>query len=170
MKLGITKENTCCFTGHRPAKLPWHDNEDDTRCTALKSSLFDIVEALYYADKTHFICGMAIGCDMYFCEAVLKLRSEHDDVTLEAAIPCEQQTAKWNDFYKKRYLYLIHQCDIETVLQRNYTADCMKRRNQYMVDNSSVLVAVFDGTPGGTSQTLAYAKSRGLDIIKLSPS
>ena len=25
-------EKTCCFTGHRPEKLPWRDNERDPPC------------------------------------------------------------------------------------------------------------------------------------------
>ena len=29
----------CCFTGHRPGKLPWGDKENDTRCYRLKFQL-----------------------------------------------------------------------------------------------------------------------------------
>ena len=28
---------TCCFTGHRPDKLPWGPDESDPRCAALKT-------------------------------------------------------------------------------------------------------------------------------------
>ena len=30
---------TCAFTGHRPHKFPWKDNEADPRCIALKETL-----------------------------------------------------------------------------------------------------------------------------------
>jgi len=165
----INRNNSCCFTGHRTSKLPWRGNHDDERCLSLKEKLFDVVEALYNAGIRHYICGMAVGADMYFCEAVIKLRSEHEEVTLEAAIPCEEQTRLWGRREQKQYNYLVHQCDYETVIQHEYTDDCMHKRNRYMVDNSSVLVAVFDGTVGGTMQTITYAVRKGLEIIELRP-
>ncbi len=164
-----SKENSCCFTGHRSSKLPWKGNDGDIRCVALKNRLYDIAEALYRAGITHYICGMATGCDMYFCEAVLKLRSEHPEITLEAAIPCEDQTKLWDLRQRKLYNHYLHQCDFQTVIQREYTDGCMQKRNFYMVDNSSVLVAVFDGTYGGTMQTIAYAVKKGLEIIEIRP-
>ena len=37
------KEISCCFTGHRPAKLPWKYRETDPRCIALKKRIADAV-------------------------------------------------------------------------------------------------------------------------------
>ena len=89
------REETCCFTGHRPEKLPWGYDESDERCVRLKRRLRDAVESAYEAGKRHFICGMARGCDFYFAEAVLELRRGHPDITLEAAIPCAGQSSRW---------------------------------------------------------------------------
>ena len=77
---------TCCFSGYRPSKLPWGTNERDPWCMLLKKRLYDVAEALYVSGIRHYICGMAQGSDMYFCEAVFKLRSEKGDITVEAAI------------------------------------------------------------------------------------
>ena len=63
---------------------------------------------------------------------------------------------------------LLNQCDLETVVQHHYTKGCMLRRNRYMVDRSSLLIAVYDGTPkGGTMNTLAYALRQGVETIIL---
>ena len=70
----INKETTCCFSGYRPSKLPWKEDETDRRCIALKIKLYDVIEALYEAGIRHFICGMARGADLYFAEAALALR------------------------------------------------------------------------------------------------
>ena len=35
----MEREKTCCFTGHRPDKLPWGTDESDPRCLALKARL-----------------------------------------------------------------------------------------------------------------------------------
>lgn len=163
----MEKNNCCTFTGHRETKLPWRGDESDGRCAALKESIYDAVEAVYRSGRTHFICGMATGCDFYFCEAVLELRQSHPEVTLEAAIPCEGQSNGWSAEQRRRYDRLVAECDYHTVVQREYSPDCFIRRNHYMVDSSSVLIAAYNGRPGGTMSTLLYAIRNGLEVIQL---
>ena len=45
----------------------------------------------------------------------------------------------------------------------------MQRRNRYMVDHASLLLAVHDGQPGGTQRTMEYAMRRGLQIVDIPP-
>lgn len=161
------KEPACAFTGHRVEKLPWGANERDVRCAALKEQIADAVEAVYRSGVRHFLCGMATGCDMYFCEAVLALRAEHEGVTLEAAIPWEGQSESWPETLRRRYDRLVTECDYYTLVCHSYTPDCLMRRNRYMVDNATVLIAAYSGKPGGTMNTLLYAMRQGLEIIQL---
>ena len=158
-------ERSCCFTGHRPMKLPWGMNERDGRCLSLKLELAARLEAAYELGYRHFICGMALGCDMYFAEAVLALKAAHEGVTLEAAIPFGDQPGRWNAAQRRRYNRLIDSCDKVTVLQIGYTPDCMMRRNRYMVDHAGMLLACYDGRPGGTMQTILYARREGKTVI-----
>ena len=163
----MERSATCAFTGHRENKLPWRGNEDDPRCLRLKQLIADAVEAVYQGGVRHYICGMANGCDFYFAEAVLALRAEHPDVTLEAAIPCEGQSARWSAAQRRRYDRIARECDYFTVIAQAYTPDCMLRRNRYMADSASVLIAAYNGSPGGTRSTLLYAIRQGLQIIEL---
>ena len=163
------REETCCFTGHRPEKLPWGKNVQDTRCLALKTKIRDAVEAARAEGKCHFICGMARGCDFYFAEAVLALREEHPEITLEAAIPCAVQSASWSVAQRHRWEELIAACDKRTVLQEYYTPDCMIRRNRYMVEHSSLVIAVYDGSDGGTRRTLEYAIREKVPFVDIDP-
>ena len=165
----ITRKKTCCFTGHRPEKLPWKYDETHPDCLRLKAMLADVLHALYTNGVRHFICGMALGSDMYFGEAVVALRDEHPDVTLEAAIPFDGQDRRWSADLRLRYARLAEECDERTVLSREYTHECMLERNRYMVDRSSILVAVYDGRSGGTRYTIRYAVSKGLGVIQLPP-
>ena len=159
------RAQTCCFTGHRPMKLPWGMNEDDPRCLDLKAELAARLEGLYELGFRRFLCGMAIGCDMYFAEAVLALREQYPDVRLEAVIPFGDQPGRWNEKQRRRYNSLIDSADRVTVLQTVYTSDCMMRRNRWMVDRSSILLACYDGRPGGTMNTILYAERSGLRVI-----
>ena len=161
------RETSCCFSGPRPQNLPWGTNEDDPRCAALKTELRLTLEGIYESGYHHFLCGMAIGCDMYFAEAVLALRRKHPEVTLEAAIPCGGQPDRWSLAQRQRYNRLLDSCSKVTVLQVAYTPDCMMRRNRYMVDRSSLLLACSTGKPGGTMNTLLYAMQQGVKFLQI---
>lgn len=165
----IEKEKTCCFTGYRPGKLPWKDDEADERCVNLKQRIAEAAEDAYARGFRHFICGMALGCDTYFCETILEMKRRYGDIVLEAAIPCEEQPARWAERERNRYFRLVSRCDIETMVQTNYSPNCMMRRNRYMVDCSKLLIAVYDGLFGGTMHTLEYAMRQKLSIVLLSP-
>ena len=157
---------SCCFSGHRTSRLPWQDNESDPRCLALKARLRAVVEQAYHRGYRHFLCGMAQGTDLYFCETVLALRREHPEVTVEAAVPFVDQAVRWPEADRCRRDVLLDQCDFETMVQHHYTPGCMARRNRYMVDRSSLLIAVYDGQPrGGTLNTLTYAMQKGVETV-----
>ena len=143
------RQESCCFTGHRPAKLPWGYNERDPRCVRLKERIADAVLLAYQEGYRHFLCGMAQGCDLYFCEAVLALRERYPEVTVEAAIPCPTQADAWPEAERDRYRELVARCDMETMVSDTYSSACMQRRDRYMVDHAMLLIAAFDGTPAG---------------------
>ena len=46
---------------------------------------------------------------------------------------------------------------------------CMQRRNRYMVYHSALIIAVYDGLPGGTRQTLEYAIRQKVDFVDIHP-
>lgn len=161
---GMEREISCCFTGRRPDKLPWGDCETDIRCLDLKKRLEKALRQAVSDGYRHFISGMARGTDLYFAEAVLYLQKEYPEITLEAARPCESQADTWPEKEKRRYHWILSQCNYETLVQYTYDRGCMMRRNRYMVDHSNRVIAVYDGVPsGGTAQTLAYALKQGLE-------
>lgn len=161
----MDKATACCFTGHRPDKLPWGTDETDPRCVALKERLDSALEQVYNEGARHFICGMARGADLYFAEAVLELRKHRPGVTLECARPCESQAQSWPTEEQARYQSILEQCDFETLVQHQYDRFCMMRRNRYMVDHAAHILTVYNGVPqGGTAQTLLYAIRKGLRI------
>ena len=163
------REQTCCFTGHRPEKLPWGRDESDPRCLILKQRLRDVIEESYRDGMRHFICGMARGCDFYFAEAVLELRRSYPEITLEAAIPCASQSHGWRREEQLRWQRILAACDLETLVQERYDPGCMLRRNRYMVDHSALVIAVYDGSDGGTRRTLEYAIRQKVPFLDLNP-
>ena len=158
---------SCCFTGHRPQKLPWGYDELDPRCIEFKNKLSAVIYAVYESGIKHFICGMALGCDMYCAEAVIELKKRFADITLEAAVPYDGQEVKWAESSRKRYRSILMKCDKTTLIQDAYSPGCMMRRNKYMVDNSTVLISCYNGSSGGTWNTVKYAMARDTEIIQV---
>ncbi len=166
----MRQDLTCCFTGHRPNRLPWRGNEWDERCLRCKARLDALLEQAYADGYRHFICGMAQGADLLFCEAVLRMKQRHAEVRMEAAIPFDGQADRWSVAQQERYRRLLAQCDLETYVQHDYTPNCMMRRNYYLVERSQRILALYDGTPsGGTYKTLLRGIQRGLEVIQLDP-
>lgn len=163
--------SSCCFTGHRPQKLPWGLDESDARCIALKEKLYKAIRFVVHKGKTRFYTGMAMGTDIWCAELVIDLKRKLPDagIKLIAVIPHKGQEARFSNEWKARYKYVLQNADERMVLQDHYTQGCMQRRNRFMVDNSSMLIAVYSGDAGGTRDTFDYAVSKGLSIIWIEP-
>ena len=166
----LNKPATACFTGYRVQKLPWRNNESDKRCIEMKRVLrAEIIKAVERGYKT-FLCGMALGFDIICAETVISLKQEYNDIKLIAAIPCRDQDRLWSENSRTRYRGLLEQADGIRCKFETYTyAECMRERNKYMVDNSSLLIALYSGLPGGTKFTVDYARKSGSEILIIDP-
>ena len=45
----------------------------------------------------------------------------------------------------------------------------MFRRNHYLVDNADLLLAAYDGQPGGTAMTCKLARRYDVPVMKIKP-
>ena len=159
----------CAFTGYRPQKMPFGFNELDPRCLEFKNRLRDTIEMLIWEGYTHFLSGGALGMDMYAAETVLELRQKYPWIGLEMVIPYDSQADRWEEVYQSRYSILLEAADIITCTGHEYTKGALFRRNRYLVDNADLLLAAYDGQPGGTQMTCDYAKKVGVEICKIPP-
>ena len=161
---------TCCCTGHRPNGFPFKYGIDKQKHNAYLLTLEEKIElAITQYGITNFISGMAIGVDLDFAEIVLKLRNKYP-ITLQCAIPCPNQTLKWNSLDKLRYENILKRADEINLISERYTPECMLKRNRYMVDKSQLVIAVFNGIEqGGTWYTINYAKreNKVIEFINL---
>ena len=163
------KLKSACFTGHRSQKLPWRFNENDERFAAMKETLrAEILKAVRGGFKI-FYCGMAIGFDTACAETVLELKAEYPELKLIGALPCEKQEARWSAKDRKKYAELLTRLDGVRRIYGEYTAECMMERNRFMVDNSQLLIALYNGRAGGTKSTIEYAQRQGLDVVIIEP-
>ena len=147
----MDREKCCCFTGHRPEKLPWGRNEQSPAFHRAMAAVEAAIIARIEDGCTWFYTGMARGMDLWAAQIVLKYRDlgagEHLGVRLCAVLPCADQAARW-----KREDQALH------------------ARNRYLVEHAGHVIALYDGrSPGGTRQTLELARRAGLAATVIDP-
>lgn len=145
-------EKVCCFTGNRSEKLHIDENE-------AKSLLSDAIDSAINRGFTTFITGMAEGVDTWSGEIVLSFKENNPDIKLVCALP-------YPDFSKKS-AHIIEKADLVFHIKDKYSPFAFRARNEWMVDHSSLVIALSSGKKGGTENTINYATKTGKEIMKL---
>ncbi len=89
---------------------------------------------------------MAVGFDLAAAEAVIELRSRCGDVTLECAVPYEGFERGFSPEDAERFGRIVAEADTVTCLAGRYSEGVFRRRNDYLVDSCSLVVAWWDGS------------------------
>lgn len=115
---------------------------------------------------TEVISGMALGVDQWFAEICIGL-----GIPFTAAVPCDGHESRWPAESQAHYRALLQKAHyVRVVSPGPYAPWKMQRRNEWMVDNSEMLVAVWDGSAGGTANCVRYARQVGREIWRVDPS
>ena len=152
----------CCFTGHRPEKL----NCGEERARAL---LKNAIRQAVSDGFTTFIIGMARGVDIWAGQVVLKLHAQNPEIKLVAASPYKGFEEKWPAIWQEQYNFLIECADAVRFPYPAYSREVLQKRNEWMVDRSSRVLALYRGVPGGTQNTIRYAQQHCVQVVNLYP-
>jgi uncharacterized phage-like protein YoqJ len=150
----------CCFTGHRPEKLQRSDEE-------IRIDLEKEIREAIRVGLNVFITGMARGIDLEAAEIVLQLRSEGYPVRLICASPYPGFEKSWSGTWKERYGCIVAKADLVRYICPQYSKWCFQIRNEWLVNHSSRVIAVFNGSPGGTKNTIEYALKQGVPVVRI---
>lgn len=158
------------LTGHRPNKLAGY-NLDHPFYKALQQELeHQILIQLEHHDFVHCHSGMALGADTVWAQAIVAMKSKFPNrVMFTAHIPCENQESRWPADSQKHYHALLEHADHRIIYETHYTSQCMQKRNIGMIDASNGLLAIWDGTPGGTGNTVRAAQNNNHPVHILHP-
>jgi uncharacterized phage-like protein YoqJ len=157
------------LTGHRPNKLYGYKLENKAYYD-LSEKIKRLVLKLAPEGSVELISGMALGADTVFALTALDMREDDERFTLHCAIPCKGYSSNWFGESVDTYNLILAQADSSVVVtDSEYEASFMQRRNEYMVDRCDVLIAIWNGTPGGTYNCVKYAHSVGKRIIVIKP-
>ena len=156
----IDIKHTCSFTGHRPERL-------DMRPNRVISWLEEEIRKAVDAGYTDFISGMQRGVDIWAAEIVLILKAEGKPVKLIAACAWNGMEDRWEQNWQERYKAILKEADKIVYVSKYPGRAAFFERNHWMVDHSSRLIGVYTGAPGGTKETVWYAKNNGLEVVTI---
>lgn len=154
------RAHRCCFTGHRPEKLSMPE------AMVVAALQKEIRQAI--ADGFNvFLSGMARGVDLWAAEAVLRFRNANRSVKLICASPYPGFEERWSRAWQGRYRQVMVRADLVRFISPGYHPACFQQRNEWMVDHAARVIAVWNGQPSGTKNTIDYAARQGIPIITI---
>ena len=119
------RAKTCCFTGHRSLS-----GEEKLKAAV---RLRRVIEEQIKAGIVFYGAGGARGFDSLAAQTVLEMKKEHPQLRLILVLPCEGQTRGWRSEDIAVYEDIKRRSDKVVYVSREYTPDCMHRRNRHLV-------------------------------------
>lgn len=146
-----------CGTGHRPDKLGGYGEEATQKLIAFARHIL----AELCPDTV--ITGMALGWDTALAEAA------HDlNIPFHAYIPFIGQEGRWPRESQARYAALLYHAEKSVYCSpEGYAVWKMQKRNEDMVRDSEIVLALWDGSRGGTSNCVGYANKVGKKVMNV---
>ena len=154
--------SSCSFTGHRAIKA--------SHSARISPLLFRAVEYAYSLGARTFYAGGAVGFDSLAAGEVIRFRMSHPDVRLVLILPCGNQDEKWSHSQRSFYEFTLASADEIVYTAKEYTDDCMRRRNEALVSSGDMLIAYVGHPRSGAAQTARMAEKAGKKVYNLYPS
>lgn len=165
---------SCTITGHRPPRFKFKYNEHYKLCIKIKKALTAEIINFYNQGVRTFWIGGSIGVDTWAGEIIAKLKKqrEYGDMRLCVALPFPAFKERYDAKQQTRLRDILSACDVRIVTSEEESENAYRVRNEYMVNQSDSVLAVYDNDRSirsGTGMTVNYAKKKGLPIILIHP-
>jgi uncharacterized phage-like protein YoqJ len=111
------------------------------------------------------ILGFALGWDTALAHACVRL-----NIPFIAAIPFVGQEKPWHKEAQETYHLLLSKAiEVVIVSPGVYHPGKLSRRNEWMVDRSTAVLALWDGSKGGTANCVKYAEKVSVPVFNVWP-
>ena len=137
------RAKSCCFTGHRSL------NGAEKLKVAVR--LRKVIKELVKQGIVFYGAGGALGFDTLAAQTILDMKKEYPQLRLILVLPCEDQTRGWRSEDIAVYEDIKRRSDKVVYVSREYTPNCMHRRNRHLVDHSGTCICYLTRDSGGTA-------------------
>lgn len=151
------RKRRSCFSGYRPEKLRLAED-------AVFTILGNAIDAAIANGYVTFISGMARGVDIWAAEIVLERKMSNPDLRLICALPHPDFERNWRDSWQQRYREILARADLVKTICPAFSIASYQCRNEWMVDHSAQVIAIYNGATGGTRNTIEYAERQGIHV------
>lgn len=108
--------------------------------------------------------GWHVGWIFVAGQIVLKLRQINPDLKLIAALPYPDCDTRWSASWRRQYAEVLKAANLVKCISPQYSMASFQKRDEWLVDQASRVIAVYDGVPGGTKNTIDFAVKRGVEV------
>ena len=112
---------------------------------------------------------MQRGVDLWAAEIILEICKENDNIRLFSACAFPGMEKEWEQSWQERYQNVLKNADGQQFISQRPGRKAFFDRNEWMVDHSSRLLAVYTGAHGGTLETIRYAQKKGIEVVQMKP-
>ena len=167
-------------TGHRQmyigGRYQYINNRNDPEYLHIVDAISGFLRYVHEKKNVNsFMSGMALGFDMAFAEAVVRLKSKGVPVRLIAMVPFKSQSSIWRAGSRVYYDWLLKWADEIDVRYPNPTnkaeaAEYLNKRNFDMIDVSHGVIAYYNGQKkGGTYNCMTAARKFEVPVMAMDP-
>lgn len=164
--MNTEKIYTACFSGYRPEKFKFSlSNKSSNEYLQFQEELTQAILAAIEQGYHTFLCGMAKGFDLLCAYTLLDIQKRHKaycSTCLVAVLPFagHRFAGEWGRLHH----FVETRSNQVVTVSPDYSPDCYRQRNRYMIDHSDHLICYWDGQGGGTAQTVFMARKHGLSM------
>ena len=147
-----------CATGHRPDKLGGYNYQAESKLSRFAVQVLQNVrpkpEVIY--------SGMALGWDQAICYACNKVQIPYVSV-----LPYNKFGSSWPQESQDRLSELLRLAKERVYVHDTdeYRVWYMQDRNEWMVNNAEVVLALWNGSDGGTKNCIKYAEKVNKPVV-----
>ena len=155
-----SRQQTCCFTGHR--------NVPKKEIDQILNRLERFVYALVEKGVTSFCVGGAIGFDTIAAQHLFYLREIKGlEIKVSLICPFEGFINRWNQTQQNEFTTLLPHFDEVIYKEETGSRDAYLARNRELVDRSAYCIAYCTRNYGGTAYTVRYAAKSGVMVLNI---
>ena len=136
-------------------------NENEPPYPEIKAKLREKIWNLYCKGYDSFWLNCEYGVPLWCCEIISAL-ALYNDIELNIAMPYEEQSTNWVEEHRDRFFAVHFDSDCVELISNQYTEDCYELADEYMIDESDLVVIV--GSSDQNNSLRKYAESTGVKV------
>lgn len=139
----MKKAKSCCFILGSFSQI-FEGKEENVLTNEIKEKITQQIDYLIEKENiSFFYTGMESGADLFYADYVLSKKEEFG-LKLCCVIPYEEQALNFSEEERDLYFSVAQRSDEEIMLNHQKVLGCRRKRDEFMIKNSDVIILLHD--------------------------